>query len=156
MNEVIKTTKFQLIELQVPATAGAGTRVPIGDQPQLRSQSGTATFIESIETYSVNALTVSPISGLPVATAADIVNGVLVLNVKGYEDLQFIPLAAINRVWADTAAFVPFVQDLFLLDDIYAVDWTKSYVQLGAAPSGAIAYLFGVRYRNSLGKQVRL
>ncbi len=152
MNYNIKTTKYQLVELQVPAAAAAGQRIFFQDQPQLRSQSGTQIFIESVETFAAGALAISPFSALPVAVAADITNGILVLNIAGYEDLQGVPLAALNRVVPDAAAYVPGVQDLFLLNDLYRVDWTKSYVQLQAAPSGNIAYLFGVRYRTTIGK----
>ena len=151
MNQNVKTTKYQLVELQVPAAAGAGSRIYFQDQPQLRSQSGQMVTIESIETIADNGLALSPLSTLAVATAADIQNGVLVLNVGGYEDLQYIPLAVINRVLTDPAAYVPGVFDLFLLNDIYKLDWTKSYVQLQAAPSGNIAYLFGVRYSTNQG-----
>lgn len=144
----IKTTKYQLFELPVPATATAGQRIYIGDQPQLRSQSGQAVYIQSIETFTTNALTKSPFSALTTALNADLINAILVLNVGGYEDLQGVPLVLLNRV---QSAGVSFCQDLFGISDLYKVDWTKSYIQLNAAPSGAIAYLFGVRYKTVLG-----
>lgn len=151
MNNV-KTTKYQSFELVCPAAAAAGTRLYIGDQPQLRSQSGTMVIVESIETFSRAALAISPYSVNPLPLPADIANGVLVLNIAGYEDLQGIPLAVLNRVYSDTGAgFAPFVQDQFLLNDLYKVDWTKSYVQLQAAPTGLISYLFGVRYKTAIG-----
>lgn len=152
MNNNIKTTKYQLVELQVPAAATAGQRIFFQDQPQLRSQSGTQVFIESIETFGRVALALSPFSALPVAVAADIANAILVLNIAGYEDLQGVPLAVLNRVNPNAAIYQASVQELFLLNDLYRVDWTKSYVQLQAAPSGNIAYLFGVRYRTTIGK----
>ena len=146
-NDGIKTTKYQLFEVPVPAAAAAGQRIYIGDQPQLRSQSGQMVIIQGIETFSAQALTKSPFSVNVTATPADIRNAILVINVGGFEDLQGIPLAVLNRVFADTGAtFAPYVDDQFLLNNLYRVDWTKSYVQLNAAPSGAIAYLFGVRY----------
>jgi len=153
MNSNVKTTKYQLVELQVPAAATAGQRIYFQDQPQLRSQSGRMTLIESVETFSDGALALSPFSSLPTATPADITNGILVLNIAGYEDLQGVPLAVLNRVIPDAAAYAPGVYDLFLTNDLYRVDWTKSYVQLQAAPSGNIAYLFGVRYAWVVGKQ---
>jgi hypothetical protein len=148
----ILTTKYQLFEVPIAATAAAGQRIYIGDLPQLRSQSGTMVHIQSIETFSAQALTKSPFSVLTTALPADIRNAILVLNVGGYEDLQGIPLARLNSVYADTGAtFAPYVNDQFFLNDLYKVDWTKSYVQLNAAPSGAIAYLFGVRYKTAVG-----
>jgi hypothetical protein len=149
MNEN-KSTKYQLFELAVPATAQPGQRIYIGDQPQLRSQSGQMVIIESIETFSVNALARSPFSVLTTALIADLQNAILVLNVGGFEDLQGVPLVLLNRIQTNLIANV-FCQDLFTTDNLYRVDWTKSYIQLNAAPSGAIAYLFGVRYKTALG-----
>lgn len=146
-----KTTKFQLVELQVPATAVAGSRIYFQDQPQLRSQSGTAVYIESIETYAAGALAASPFSPNTTAVAADITNAILVLNVGGYEDLQGIPLAVLNRIIPDAAGYAPAVWSLFETNDLYKVDWTKSYVQMVGAISGAVSFLFGVRYRTTLG-----
>jgi hypothetical protein len=151
MNSFISTTKYQLFEVPVPATAAAGQRIYIGDQPQLRSQSGQQVTIQGIETFSNQALTRSPFSVNVAPTAADIRNAILVINVAGFEDLQGIPLAVLNRIFAEAGAnFVPFADEQFLLNNLIRVDWTKSYVQLNAAPSGAIAYLFGVRYATDL------
>jgi hypothetical protein len=149
MNEN-KSTKYQLFELAVPAAAAAGQRIYIGDQPQLRSQSGQMVIIESIETFSNVALARSPFSVLTTALNVDIANAILVINVGGFEDLQGVPLALLNRVQGAALPNV-FCQDLFTTDNLYRVDWTKSYVQLNGAPSGAIAYLFGVRYKTALG-----
>ena len=148
--EDIKSTKFQLFEVPIPAAAAAGQRIYIGDQPQLRSQSGQMVMIESIETFSNIALARSPFSVLTTALNVDIQNAVLVLNVAGYEDIQGVPLAVLNRIQGAVAPNV-FCQDLFTLNDLYRVDWTKSYIQLNGAPSGAIAYLFGVRYKTAVG-----
>lgn len=146
----IKTTKYQLFEVPVPATATAGQRIYIGDQPQLRSQSGQAVYIQSIETFTTSAQAKSPFSALTTALPADLINAILVINVGGYEDLQGIPLVLLNRIQNATPG-QSFCQDLFGISDLYKVDWTKSYIQLNAAPSGAIAYLFGVRYKTVLG-----
>lgn len=148
-----KTTKYQLLELQIPI-AGAGQRIYFQDQPQLRSQSGTTVFIESIETFGITALALSPFSANTVATLADIINGVLVLNVGGYEDIQAVPLALLNRV--NDHATIPFSWDLFTLNDLYKVDWTKSYVQIQAANAAAFSYIFGVRYRTTVGVRAAL
>jgi len=148
--EDIKSTKYQLFEVPIPAAAAAGQRIYIGDQPQLRSQSGQMVMIESIETFSNIALARSPFSVLTTALNVDIQNAVLVLNVAGYEDIQGVPLAVLNRIQGAVAPNV-FCQDLFTLNDLYRVDWTKSYIQLNGAPSGAIAYLFGVRYKTAVG-----
>lgn len=148
--EDLKTTKYQLFEVPIPAAAAAGQRIYIGDQPQLRSQSGQMVMIESIETFNNNAIARSPFSTLTTAINADITNAILVLNIGGFEDIQGVPLAVLNRIQIPLVANA-FNDDLFTLNDLYRVDWTKSYVQLNGAPSGAIAYLFGVRYKTAKG-----
>lgn len=144
-----KCRKYQLVENIIPATAASAGRFFFTDQPQLRSQTDQVVYIDAIETFSAQACTTSPLSNAAVAPVAAIRNAFLVLNVGGYEDLQYIPLAALNRVHADTGAvFAPFVRDLFGLDSLIKVDWSKSYVQLPAAPAAPpFAYLFGVYYR---------
>lgn len=147
----LKTTKYQLVDLAVPANAAAGQRVYFQDQPQLRSQEGRTVIIESIETFSNQAVTLSFLSNNPVSTPAGILNAMLVLNVGGFENLQGVPLAALNRVYADTGAgFVPYVNSTFQLADLYRVDWSKSYVQLTAGTGALYSYLFGVRYRDNV------
>lgn len=150
MANEVKTTKYQLVELQIPATAAAGQRVYFQDQAQLRSQVGQNIYIQSIETFGTNAGALSWLSNNPLAGAVELQNAMLVLNIDGREDINGIPLAVLNRVIPDAAAYIPSVYDLFLFNDLLKVDWTKSYIQLTAGTGAAYAYLFGVRYRNNL------
>jgi hypothetical protein len=148
---MFRTKRFQLVELIVTATiVGNNQNVYFQNQPQLQSVLGDRTiYIKKIETYTNKALALSPLtSGNGVATPADIINGVLTLCVKGEEQLRQIPLADLNRVFADTgAAFAPFVWEGFYVKNLYEVDWTKSYVTLVATPAAApFSYLFGVHY----------
>jgi len=106
-------------------------------------------FIQSIEVFASNAAPQSWLSNNTGAGAVEIENGLLVLNVGGYEDIQGLPLAVLNRVQSDPAAYIPSVYDLFLFNDLYKVDWTKSYVQLAVANAAPYSYLFGVRYRDN-------
>jgi hypothetical protein len=83
------------------------------------------------------------------AAPADLLNGTLTLNVAGTLDYQQIPLTSLNRAYVDANAALgaagtnnAHVNDLFLFEDLYQVDWTKSYVQLIKAPPGAVPYSY--------------
>lgn len=144
-----KASKTVLVEVIVPATVVSPGRVMFTDQPFLRTDNEKTVVIDAIELISDQALTTSPISTQPVATAAEIINGVLTLNVDGFEDYQSVPLATLNRIQADTGAgFVPYVNDLFALNEPKKIAWQKSYIQLVAAPvAPPFSYLFQVYYR---------
>lgn len=141
-----------MVELIVGAGVTAMNPIYFQNQPQLQSVLGDKeVWIEAIETFSNQAILSSPLTaGNAVATPRDIRNGVLVINVAGTDMYRYIPLAVLNRVLPDgtTAANVaPSVFDLFLLADLYKVDWTKSYVQVTTTPSALpFSYLFGVYY----------
>jgi hypothetical protein len=152
---MFKTTKFQLVELIIPATVTAAMQTTyFQQQPQLQSISGDRpVYIQAIETYTDGQLKGSPVtSGNAVAAPGDIENAVLVLNIAGTLDFNQVPLVDLMRLQNDTgAAFVPFSRQLFLLNNIYAVDWTKSYVQTILAPitEPPFSYIFGVHYSYS-------
>lgn len=142
----VSCKRYQLVELQVPAAGlGAGQRLYFQDQPQLRTQINQLVIIKAIETFNVLAVAKSP-SGVTVAAAADLANAFLVLNVAGTEEMQYIPLSVLNRVNVFTAG-TSFVNDLFSLDYQYQIDWTKSYLQFGAAQSNIVSFIFGVYYQ---------
>lgn len=140
---VTKVTRYQLIELQLTTNYGAGQRLYFQDQPQLRTQTDQLVKIHSIDCFNADAVPKSP-SGIATATAADIANGFLVLNIKGTEQQQYIPLPTLNRV--QTPAAGAFVFDQFMLEGVFNIDWTKSYVQFADAQTGNISFLFGVNY----------
>ena len=146
----IKTPMFQLVELIIPATVtGFNQFTYFQQQPQLQSTSANQTvYVKAIETYSVQALTTSPLtSGSPVASEANIANGVLVLNIAGTLKFQNIPLADLNRIIQSPGAACPGVYDLFQFRNLWEIDWTKSYVTTVAAPiNPPFSYLFGVHY----------
>ncbi len=139
-----------MVELIIPATVvGFNQFTYFQQQPQLQSTSANQTvYIKAIETFSVQALTTSPLTGgSPVASEANIANGVLVLNIAGTLKFQNIPLAILNRIIQSPGAACPGVFDLFQLRNVWEVDWTKSYVTTVNAPVGApFSYLFGVHY----------
>jgi hypothetical protein len=128
---------------------GPGRTIPFDDQKQLQSYLGGQTvYIKKVEVYSDQAIALSPLTiGNPNATAADILNATLTLQVKGRLRFDNIPLARLNQIWADTAAFVPYTLEPFLLEDTFEVDWQQSFVTLLAAPAAVpFSYVFGVAY----------
>ena len=144
--------RFQLVELQVPtAGLGAGQRLYFQDQPQLRTDINQIVTINAIDTYQINAVAKSP-SGNAVASAADLANAFLVLNVMGTEELQYIPLVTLNR-FPDFTAGDPTAVDQFTLQGVTNIDWTKSYLQFGAAQAGPVSFLFGVYYQYTPSRQ---
>jgi hypothetical protein len=148
-----RATASQTIELIVPSTAGANSPIYFQNQPQLQSVRGDRKiYIEGIETFNVNSLAASPLTaGSPVAANADIINATLTLNVAGTLQYQQIPMSSLVRGWVDGLAgsVNAHVEEIFGFEDLYEVDWTKSYVQLINGPVSAppYSYIFNVYYR---------
>lgn len=143
----MKTTRFQIVEIPVPAAGvGANGRLPIQDQPQLRTQSGQTVIIQALTAYDAVAVPYTPTGGAN-ATVANYSEGFLVLNIYGYETLQYIPLGdLINQNSTDTAV-QRFTNDrLFELNYQSRVDWTKSYILCTQAIAAGVSFLLGVHY----------
>lgn len=144
------TSRFTIVELLVPAPiAGTNVQVKFTQQPQLQTIGDNYIVqIDAIETYTNDDLDFSPITGaLPVATPARLQNAVLTLSIESTNQQEYIPLASLHRI-SSGAAPAPFVRDLWGMDNIFRVDWTKSFITLVSPDAGAnFAYLFGVHYR---------
>ena len=142
------TKRYQFVEVNIPAAVAAGGKVFIKDQPQLRTQTDQLVIIESMETYDVAALAVSP-SGVAMPSTANLANTILVLNIAGYDNMQYIPLSVMNPLASSDTAVQRIwnVQGKFLFDQLWQVDWTKSYLQFGALQAGGISFGLGVYYR---------
>lgn len=146
---MLQTTRFQLVEIIVPA-AGAGTlgRIKIEDQPQLRTQSDQTVVIQAIQTYDIITQPLSP-TGRPLPTVAQLAGCYLVLNIFGYENLQYIPMNQLNNIAStDTSVQRFFCERLFRINEQFRVDWTKSYILTTAAISSPanLSFVLGVHY----------
>lgn len=139
---MVRTSRYQLIEQQVLTNQGVGQRLYFNDQPQLRTQADQLVIVKGIETFINTAISNAP-TGRAVATFLDLQSTFLVLNIAGTETMQYIPLAALNRV---NNAANSFVYELFELKDQAQIDWTKSYLQFGAAVAAGRSFLLGVYY----------
>lgn len=144
----LKTLRFTLVELAIPATlAGNGAQQPFQDQPLLRTQQGQKVYIQAIETFSDQAFA-QLANGNTVATAAQIANSLLTLSVNNFFQIKQVPLARLNNIWAEAGNFVPFTENILCFDNLTDVIWTESYVEFGQSPAGAVpfSFLFGVHY----------
>lgn len=137
-----KITRYEQIELRI--LTGAPTKVMFPDTANLRNQADQKITIKFIEVITAAVLAVTP-NGSPNAALAELQKAVLVLYVTGKESIYRIPLLKLNRVHDYVSPYQPEGQDL---DDLQAVDWSKSYVQFSSAPNAAVPYtiLFGVSY----------
>lgn len=145
----MQTTRFQIIEIPVSnAGLGAQGRLLIGDQPQLRTQSDQVVVIQALQSFDAVAVPYAP-SGAVNATVAQLSSAYLVLNIFGYENLQYIPMNLLNNLKSSDTAVQRFFSDrIFELNQQFRVDWSKSYIQTTvaiAAPAN-VSFLLGVHY----------
>jgi hypothetical protein len=137
---------FEMIEVVKPATTvSAGSKLPLGNQPQLRNVDNRRVRIVGIEAYNDTALPKSP-NNVAVCNAAAFKNALLVLKQKGTEKLQLLPLTRLNVLHVEANA-VPFTDVSIPFADLVEVDWALSYFQFCDAPAASeFAYLLGVWY----------
>lgn len=128
-------------EIEIPVNVGAGTKVMIPDQPQLRIQKDQRIFIQAIEVFSIITSPVSP-NGVANATLAELQKAVLSLYIKGEEKIYRYPLLALVGINDGTT---PFRFQLPEFDNL-EVDWAKSYIQFSSAPVPTYVILLGIQY----------
>ncbi len=149
----LKYDAFQAVEIVLPAGTTAQT-FNFQDQPYLRPD---AADIVAIEAYTANSLTSSPISRNALATITVMktasltlyggiknpVNGEVIK--QGNQIIQQVPVVRLNNI--QNASTDPFSRNIFLLNNMQ-VDWTKSYIELTAAPGNvaAASFVFGVYF----------
>lgn len=152
----IEYDAYQAIEVTIPGMSGGqtGTIFNFQDQPYLRPDSAD---IVAIETYTINTLTNGTVSGTPVASVAITKTASLTLYggkndtasgrpiKQGNQIIQAVPVLKLNNI--QNASTDPFTREIFKLNEI-VVDWTKSYVQLSAAPANTtnICLCFGIYF----------
>lgn len=146
---MFRTKFYQMVELIVPATVTAANQdVYFQMQPQLQTLLNDKNiWVKGLATYSDQALAFSPqTTGNPVATAADIQNATISLNIHGRENFRQMPLADLNKIW-DMTGGTPFTWQMLLLKNLRFIDWTKSKITVVAPPvAPPFSYLFGVHY----------
>lgn len=136
----MKVSRYEFVSVNVPASSNA-QRYYFPDLPNLRAVS-----LNLIEAYNLQTISVDP-NGLTICPNTDFRRAFLVLYANESESLFRIPLVSLNRFVPDTTTYVPGVQNLYEFNNQRVV-WSKSYVQLGAAPSVATTFnfCFGIFY----------
>ena len=128
MNGILNGYKkrYELVELVIPANS-TGTRFPYPDIPQLRDDTTQDIVIMGLETFSVDAMPLSP-NGNPVATMADLQNSFLILYIDGEESMRQIPLVRMQPIWEslNTGLLQGVLKELDV--ENLRVDWNKSYI----------------------------
>lgn len=135
----MRTANYEFVSVNVPASS-TSQRYYFPDLPNLRDVS-----LNLIEAYNLQTITVDP-NGLTISPDTDFKRAFLVLYANERESIFRIPLIALNR-FVPGATYVPGVQNLYEFANQRIV-WSKSYVQLGAAPSVATTFnfCFGIFY----------
>lgn len=136
----MKVSRYEFVSVNVPASSTA-QRYYFPDLPNLRAVS-----LNLIEAYNLQTISVDP-NGLTISPNTDFRRAFLVLYANESESLFRIPLVSLNRFVPDTTTYVPGVQNLYEFSNQRVV-WSKSYVQLGAAPSVSTTFnfCFGIFY----------
>lgn len=138
-NRKMRTQNYEFVSVNVPASS-TSQRYYFPDLPNLRDVS-----LNLIEAYNLQTISVDP-NGLTICPDTDFKRSFLVLYANERESIFRIPLIALNR-FVPGATYVPGVQNLYEFANQRIV-WSKSYVQLGAAPSVATTFnfCFGIFY----------
>jgi hypothetical protein len=148
---MLRTKRFELVELTVPANAPAGSRASFNTIPQLRNQANQRIIVTDICVYPDTSYAFSQVTnsiiGMP---AAEIPKLAATFYINGEESLKIIPLTELIHV-NDLSA--PFLQNWYPFADLENLDWDKSYVQFNSAGNNATYVIpFGIRYIRLLSK----
>ena len=137
-----KVQNYEIIEVPIQQSS-SGTKFYVPDQPQLRFVS-----LLNLVCYTTDTISVSPLSGNPLLSIANLQKTFLVLYYNDKESVKYIPVLELNRVVSNaaTAAFsfdiTPFAGQQII--------WSKSYIQTPTAYSSIsgsnFSVCFGVYY----------
>lgn len=149
----LKYDAFQAVEIVLPAGT-TSQKFNFNDLPYLRPDSAN---IVALEAYTAGSLTNSPISNTALATITVMKTAALTLYggienpetgvavKQGNQIIQQVPVLRLNS--QENSAIDPFNRNIFLLNSM-VVDWTKSFIELSAAPGNvaAASFVFGVYF----------
>lgn len=144
----VLSPRTSLIEVVIPITFnGTLQKVKFQNQETLMSVTGKDVFIKAIEVLSNDFMSSSPLTaGVPVASPADIQNATMTLSAENDIFMDQCPLPDLVRLRSNLGS-TPFSNQLFLLDDVNDVDWTKCFITVILAPIALpISYLINVHY----------
>lgn len=137
----------QSVEIVLPAGT-TGQKFNFPDLPYLRPDQAQ---IKAIQVLTPGTITNGPVSGAALATIAVMKTASLTLyggirnpqngvSIKqGNQIIQAVPVLTMNNI--QNSATDPFNRNIFLLRGM-EVDWTKSFIELSAAPGNVAAASF--------------
>lgn len=132
--------RFEAVEIAVP-TGSTLTRFPFPDLSNLRNAK-----ITSIQIYTTDTISATPLTGSTPVTIADLKKSFLTLYEGDLQLIYNIPMLSFNNFAHSGAASAAYVFQLPQVDGI-TISWVKSYISLPTAlASTGVAYSFGVYY----------
>jgi hypothetical protein len=143
--------RVELVDVIITANNGL-SRIPIGDQANLRTDGGQDIVIIGIEAFNINALPLSPVTNNPLPTPAQLANAFLTLYIGQEEAIHLIPVVKLNVTRSSLATATDYFQEHETeFQNLYPVQWDKCYLQLGApfnagGANAAFSFLLGITY----------
>lgn len=143
--------RFQLVDVIVTADSGV-SRITIGDQANLRTDSDQDIVIVGLEAYNINAIPLSSVSNNPLPTPAQLANAFLTLYVGTEESIDGIPLPELNSLRSALATDTSFfMEERTDFQNLFPVQWDKCFLQLGkpyntGGANAEFSFLIGVHY----------
>ena len=131
-----KVQNYEIIEVPIQASS-TGTKFYVPDQPQLRFVS-----LLNLTCYTTDTISVSPLSGNPLLSLANLKQTFLVLYYNDKESVKYLPVLELNRVVSNTAT-AAFSFDITPFSGQQII-WAKSYIQTPTAYSSISASNFSV------------
>jgi hypothetical protein len=132
--------RFEAVEIAVP-TGSTLTRFPFPDLSNLRNAK-----ITSIQIYTTDTISATPLTGSTPVTIADLKKSFLTLYEGDLQLIYNIPMLSFNNFAQNATTSAAFVFELPNVDGI-TISWVKSYISLPTAlATTGVAYSFGVYY----------
>jgi hypothetical protein len=144
LEKMKKIFKHELCEIAIPVNS-TSTRFNFPDLPNLK---GTNLF--GLQTYTVDMLPVSPLSGNALPTRTQMLTQcfITLIDYNGFEFLKQAPAVLFNTIVFDLNTSTNLRDENAKVFNGQKVNWAKSYVQFTTAPGGASALgvLFSINY----------
>jgi hypothetical protein len=132
--------RFEAVEISVPSGSTL-TRFPFPDLSNLRNAK-----ITSIQIYTTDTISATPLTGSTPVTIADLKKSFLTLYEGDLQLIYNIPMLSFNNFAQNATTSAAFVFELPNVDGI-TISWVKSYISLPTAlATTGVAYSFGVYY----------
>jgi hypothetical protein len=143
--------RWEFVDVIIVANNGL-SRIPIGDQANLRTDGNQDIVITGVEFFDINAIPLSPISQNPTPTPAQLANAFLTLYIGQEEAIHLIPGTKLNLTRSSLSTSTSYFQENETeFQNLYPVQWDKCYLQLGqpfntGGANTAFSFLIGVTY----------